>query len=356
MTEGVKILVVEDSPVQARQLERILDQDGYEVMVTHNGRQALDALAWYRPTLVISDIVMPEMDGYELCRAIKAEPHLSDIPVILLTVLSDPGDIIRGLESGANSFMVKPYNAEALSARIRYILANLELRRLPHSEVGMNIIFGGHKYFIDSERIQIIDLLISTYETAVQKNLELEQTRRNYRALLYSNTNAIVVVGDRDRRVRFVNPAAESLFERVAAELVDRPFAFPVSPGPVREMVIERQRGDNVIAELHVVETRWCDEEAYLVSLHDITERKWAEAERERLIVELQDALDKIRTLKGLLPICASCKKIRDDQGYWQEVEVYVSSHTDADFTHGICPDCAEKLYPDFFSRREPPE
>jgi DNA-binding NtrC family response regulator len=74
--------------------------------------------------------------------------------------------------------------------------------------------------------------------------------------------------------------------------------------------------------------------------------RKAAEAERERLIHELQDALAKVKTLSGLLPICSSCKKIRDDKGYWSRVEIFLSEHSAARLTHGICPDCAERLYP----------
>ena len=69
--------------------------------------------------------------------------------------------------------------------------------------------------------------------------------------------------------------------------------------------------------------------------------------ERERLILELREALARIRTLSGLLPICSSCKKIRDDKGYWSQVESYIARHSEATFTHGICPDCMKKLYPD---------
>jgi CheY-like chemotaxis protein len=72
------------------------------------------------------------------------------------------------------------------------------------------------------------------------------------------------------------------------------------------------------------------------------------EKERARLIHELQTALAKVKTLSGLLPICASCKKIRDDEGYWHRVEVYIRDHTEAEFTHGLCPECAKDLYPEF--------
>jgi hypothetical protein len=90
----------------------------------------------------------------------------------------------------------------------------------------------------------------------------------------------------------------------------------------------------------------------FLTVMIDITERKQAEAELEKTIQELQSAIEQIKTLKGLVPICAWCKKIRNDKGYWEQVESYVSRHTEAAFSHGICPDCAKKLYPEFFKEK----
>jgi hypothetical protein len=83
-------------------------------------------------------------------------------------------------------------------------------------------------------------------------------------------------------------------------------------------------------------------------------DRKRAEAEREKLIAELQAALAEVKTLSGLLPICANCKKIRDDRGYWLQVERYIQEHSEAEFTHGLCPDCAQQLYPEFFAEDVP--
>jgi hypothetical protein len=71
--------------------------------------------------------------------------------------------------------------------------------------------------------------------------------------------------------------------------------------------------------------------------------------EKSGVIIELQKALEKVKTLSGFLPICASCKKIRDDKGYWNQIEAYISEHSEAEFSHGICPECAKKLYPDFY-------
>ncbi|MCB2185439.1 MAG: transporter substrate-binding domain-containing protein [Deltaproteobacteria bacterium] len=89
----------------------------------------------------------------------------------------------------------------------------------------------------------------------------------------------------------------------------------------------------------------------------EIREKEIAEAERQQVIEKLQAALDNLKQLTGLLPICASCKKIRDDQGYWQQVEEYIEEHSEAQFSHGICPDCLKKLYPDIAKKlRESPQ
>jgi hypothetical protein len=80
----------------------------------------------------------------------------------------------------------------------------------------------------------------------------------------------------------------------------------------------------------------------------DITDRKKTEEEREQLITQLEEALGEIKTLSGFLPICSSCKRIRDDKGYWNQIESYIRDHSEAEFSHGICPECAKKLYPDF--------
>jgi signal transduction histidine kinase len=133
--------------------------------------------------LVISDIVMPEMDGFELCRKIKRDQDLKETPVMLLTALSDPEDVLRGLECGADYFITKPYNGADLCARIRHMLVNAKLRRESKTEKDIELSFKGQKYVITSERRQILDLLLSTYETAVAKNHELNAVQEKLRAL-----------------------------------------------------------------------------------------------------------------------------------------------------------------------------
>ncbi len=168
-----EILIAEDSPTQAEKLRYLLEEDGYSVLVASNGRQALAEAHRRKPTLIVSDVVMPEMDGYTLCREIKRTEELKNIPVVLLTSLSDIRDIMKGLECGADNFIRKPYDKEYLLSRISYLLMNLTLRKNQKMQMGMEIFLGGQKHFITAERQQILDLLISIYEDAVRLNNEL---------------------------------------------------------------------------------------------------------------------------------------------------------------------------------------
>ena len=239
--QNTKVLIVEDSRTQSIQLESLLEENGFDVSVAYNGREGLSLLREEKPDLVISDIIMPEMDGYELCGKIKDDDDLMGIPVLLLTQLAEPEDIIKGLESGADSFVTKPYDPGLLLSQIEYIFVNRALRTDSNDEKDMEVFFAGKKYFIHSNRGQILDLLFSTYQNSLQQKRELE-------------------------------------------------------------------RANN----------------------------------------ELKEALDTINTLHGIIPICANCKKIRDDKGAWSQIETYVSERSEAQFSHGICPECARELYPEF--------
>jgi hypothetical protein len=171
---GAEILIAEDSQTQAEQLTHYLSMRGYTVTVARNGKQALAAALRSKPALIITDVVMPEMDGYTLCKEIKSLPALKDVPVVLLTSLSRPQDIVKGLECSADSFIRKPYDDKYLLSRVEYILTNVQLRKTERLQVGVQLQFGGQSHFITAEKQQILDLLISTYEGAVQINEELE--------------------------------------------------------------------------------------------------------------------------------------------------------------------------------------
>jgi PAS domain S-box-containing protein len=179
----VEILIVEDSPTQAQQLAHLLENQGFKVLIARSGREALDLLGRHKLELVISDIVMPEMDGYELCRKIKADKNLKEIPVILATFLSEPKDVIKGLECGADNFIIKPYDEGFLLSRINYVLLNRKIRQKEGVQMALQVSFAGERYTITSDRLQILNLLLSTYEAAVQKNLELAEAHEKLRKL-----------------------------------------------------------------------------------------------------------------------------------------------------------------------------
>ncbi|MBI4195207.1 MAG: response regulator [Betaproteobacteria bacterium] len=181
--QTAEVLVAEDSPTQARRLQHILEQQGYHVTVTANGREALEAARQRKPAIIISDVVMPEMDGYELCRRVKAEAGLGDVPVILVTTLSDPQDVIRGLESCADNFILKPYDEHYLLSRLQFVLINREMRQVERVGMGVEIFFNGQKHFITADRMQILNLLLSTYEAAIQRNKELKHSQEELRSL-----------------------------------------------------------------------------------------------------------------------------------------------------------------------------
>jgi len=172
-----RVLVVEDSATQAAELRLILESEGYEIETAVDGAAGLELLTRASFDLVLTDIVMPNLSGYELCRAVKEDARTLHIPVIIVTTLSDPMDIIQGLECGADNFVTKPYEPEQLLARIATILESRRLRRAGMLRVGIEILFMGKTFLITSDKQQVLDLLVSTFEDVVRKNRELIRSK-----------------------------------------------------------------------------------------------------------------------------------------------------------------------------------
>jgi signal transduction histidine kinase len=177
------VVVAEDSPTQAELLREALSGAGYAVTLAGNGVQALAAARRIRPAVIISDVVMPDMDGYQLCRAVKADPALRDIPVMIVTSLRNGDDIMMALESGADNFIRKPFEPDALLGRLDFLLANRALRSQARSQAGVELTLGGQRHLITAQREQILDLLFSSYEEAVQANDELRERQDEVQAL-----------------------------------------------------------------------------------------------------------------------------------------------------------------------------
>ena len=161
-----RILVVEDSPTQAEGLRLVLEAADFAVDVARNGRVALELLESIPFDLVLSDILMPETTGYDLCRHIKTNPRTRSTPVVLLTYLADPFDVLRGLECGADNFLTKPCEQQYLLHRIRAVLANRPTPGLPPS--GTPLHFRGQGITITADKSQILDLLLAALEEFIR--------------------------------------------------------------------------------------------------------------------------------------------------------------------------------------------
>lgn len=219
--------------------------------------------------------------------------------------------------------------------------------------------------------LQLLTVLAGNLASII-KNSRLfqgvQQSKRNWEATFDAMPDLIALLDDRYRIVQANKAMADrvgvppgELEGRICYECVHE-AQEPLPSCPYVRLLADGQRhatethDGHLGGDFHVSVSPIHDAGGQLVGAvrvaRDITERKLAEAERERLIFELQDALAKVKTLSGLLPICANCKKIRDDQGYWHGVEAYVRDHSEAEFSHSICPDCSSKLYP-WFDRGE---
>lgn len=204
-------------------------------------------------------------------------------------------------------------------------------------------------------------------ERAVSERKQAEETfaesEKHHRLLLEAIPDPVVVY-DPQHRITYINEAFEGTYGWTKNELLGRKIDF-VPPEEVEKTKEEWRRtlrGEKVFFETKrktkdgrllniqlrtaILKDRLGNHSSSIVIHRDVTVLKQAELDRERLISKLKQALAEVKTLNGLIPICASCKKIRDDRGYWKQIEAYIRDHSDAEFSHSICPKCARKLYP----------
>ena len=212
------ILVVDDIPANLNVLRHFLEPAGYRMLGATSGPAALSIVARTQPDLILLDVAMPGIDGFETCRQLKQLPEGQPIPVLFVTARNEPEALVEGFNAGCVDYIVKPFHKAEILVRVQ---THVQIARL--------------------------------HQALSRRNAELE---------------------------------------RLTAELT------------------ARQQ-------------------------------------------ELEEALANLKTLRGLIPICAHCKKIRDDRGFWQQVETYVMQHSDAQFSHGICPECVKIHFPECVRRNQ---
>jgi len=210
--KGAKLLIVEDSPTQAVELQYILEKEGYSVVTAQDGQEALVLIGQNKPAIVISDIIMPKMDGYELCRQIKEDPSSKDISVMLLTSLSEPQDVIKSLQCRADKFFTKPYDEEHLLLTVKNLLSADDPFEARESKNQIEILFGDQSFTLTSDRRQIINLLISTYEAAMIKNRQLIKTQDELQVM---NKNLEKIVEERTADLQAKNEELKSTLQQL---------------------------------------------------------------------------------------------------------------------------------------------
>jgi PAS domain S-box-containing protein len=372
------ILIVEDSPTQAERLRFLLEQSGYHVDVARNGREALDRVRLSPPDLIISDVVMPEMDGYALCRAVKAGKATRRTPFVLLTERRTPLDIIQGLEMGADNFITKPFEDDYLLERVGRIFQQLDLRRLGQLEIEVAVRVGHRDLTISADKQQVIELLFATFEELARTNTRLidsqrvveeyartlehkvEERTRELRSLfdgvpvglfrtapdgqiLDANRAFLQILGFRDRAEALAANVTELYLD---ADARDRWQALADAHGVAHDIELRVRRRDGSVAWVrHSVKALRDRQErllGYEGALEDITARHRAE-EETRLLQTLTRGVRDSDTVDKVFSVVI--RRICEATG-WALGEVWVPSADQAALElgpawHGATPGAA---------------
>ena len=295
-------------------------------------------------------------DGLELLHEVAGRGF--EMPIILLSGQGGYDVDVKAMEAGASDYLVKgQITADLLERSIRYSIvqkhADIELRR-----------YRDHLEDVILERTRELQGANSKLKIEIDVRRKAEEASRQLAAIVEGSDDAIISK-TLDGVITSWNMAAEILYGYTAAEAIGkRSISLRIPPEHLNEIpdllerigrgerifhheaVYRRKDGHDICVSLTISPIR--DNAGAIIGTstiaRDITERELVRKEREKLIAELQEALAKVKALKGLLPICAWCKKIRDDKGYWQQIEAYIRDHSEADFSHGICPECAHKV------------
>jgi PAS domain S-box-containing protein len=333
-TDALRLLIVEDSEddtwLIVRQLQQAgLHPDFQRVETLGALREALDGGTW---DLIICDFSLPQFGG-PAALAIYRQ-HELDIPFIIVSGAIGEETAVEMMKAGAHDYVMKNNLAR--------------LGPVVHRE------------------------LAAAKERCARKQVE---AARAHLAAIVECCDEAIVGKTLDGTVVSWNAAAERLYGYTAAEILGRSVSILVPPYRPRDLIevfemaargerVEafetiRVRKDGTPIEVSLVVSPIKDASGRVVGAssvgRDISRRKEEERERLRLIEELTEALSHVKTLSGLLPICSSCKKIRNDQGAWQQFDVYVREHSQVEFSHGLCPECGVRLYPEYLHKSGAP-
>ncbi|MBF0559569.1 MAG: response regulator [Nitrospirae bacterium] len=232
---GFNILAVEDSKVQSELLRDILEQNGYSVYLARNGIEGLEKTRELNPDIVVTDVNMPVMDGFKLCRKIKSDTALRNIPVVLLTQLTAPEDIIEGIVAGADNYIPKPYSAEYLISKLEQIITSHDWRaknggtNAPHED-GDNL--------ITVSRQRITNYFASAYENILDKNRRLNESEHRLKAVndeleqvvIKRTADLMAEISERERMAEVVQES-EKRYRRLVEASIDYIYSVTIKDG-----------------------------------------------------------------------------------------------------------------------------
>lgn len=202
----------------------------------------------------------------------------------------------------------------------------------------------------------------STQDNRLHNDSEIQSD--NFSEVFQKSLDVLIIVAPRSHKILRVNDKVAQLFGYQPNDLIGKNFEmlYPENneqngrhfftemkafDGVLTDQPFLHNNGETVLVDLTAVIIHWQNAESILINIRDTRERRQAEKIQEQLVRDLQEALDNVKLLKGLLPICSHCKKIRDDAGYWTQIEEYIHEHSEAEFSHSICPTCIKTHYGD---------
>lgn len=319
MVSLLQVLVVEDSENDAELLLNQLREAGYQTMSerVQTAEELNAALSRHTWDIILSDYVMPQFSGSEALKLARRKNP--DIPFIVISGVCGEETAVEMMKAGATDYLVKGNLSRLLPAVQRELDAAQSRRARAQAEANVRYLAAIVESSDDAIYSTKLDGTVVSWNRSAERIYGFragEIIGRNV-SILYPDEKLDELI-DTMERVKRGDHVGRSETSRLRKGGQTVPVSVTISPMKNGEGKIS---GTSVIAR-------------------DITLRKREEQERINLIQELTDALKRVKTLSGLLPICANCKRIRDDHGYWQQVEAYIAEHTDAIFTHGICPEC----------------
>ena len=324
------VLIVDDSEDDTLLMVRALEKENFKlyyqrVDTAEEMSKALDARVW---DLVLSDYSMPKFSGTGALALCQEKGF--DVPFIIVSGRIGEEVAVEMMRAGAHDYVMKDDPARLVPAVNRELRAAQERQTRRQAQLAMAHLASIVETCDDAIISHTLGGTVLSWNSGAEKifgHTAADMIGESIDRLIPRERQSEILdfrdLIEHGRRVDRI----ETLRVRKDGRRID--VSMTISPIKNAEGIIH---GASIVAR-------------------DVTERKHQEKERLHLIQELTEALKHVKTLSGLLPICAACKKIRNDDGYWEQVETYIKSRSNAEFTHGICPDCVKELYPEYEAR-----